>query len=365
MAWDMQQIDTPALLIDLDVVEANLGRIATQAYAAGFGLWPHTKTHKSTWLAERQLAHGAEGLTVAKLGEAEVMRAAGLTNLLIAYPLVGPIKEHRLAELLRRGTRVRIALDSPEAADAASRAARAANAEVGILLEIDSGFKRVGIPPGQPAVPLAQHIMRLPGLRFLGISSFAGHISNVTEEAERQRILAVESQTLGATREALAQSHIPVEVISIGGTHHEARLDHIHGVTQVRPGTYIYNDRNTLLAGSCAAADCAASLLLTVVSAHPGRAVVDGGSKAFSSDGNPFGGYGQVKGHPNLTFERMSEEHGVLTWEGNSHQLAVGDRIEIIPNHICPVVNLHEMGYGIRAGQVERLIHAQGRGKMQ
>lgn len=364
MAWSMEQIDTPALLIDLDVVEANLRQASERAQAAGFALWPHTKTHKSTWLAHQQEAHGAQGLTVAKLGEAEVMRAAGLTNLLIAYPIVGPLKERRLADLLRRGTTVRLALDSLEAADAASRAALAANVEVGVLVEVDTGFQRVGVQAGQAAVPLALHVTKSPGLRLLGISSFAGHISNATDEATRRHVLAEERLALSATQEAFTRAHLSVDEISIGGTHHGARLEHISGVTQVRPGTYIYNDRNTLLAGSCALEECAASLLVTVVSAHPGRAVVDGGSKAFSSDGNVFGGYGLVKGHPDLRFDRMSEEHGVIVWEGSSQELRVGERIEIIPNHICPVVNLHEVGYGTRLGQVERLIVAEGRGKI-
>jgi D-serine deaminase-like pyridoxal phosphate-dependent protein len=363
MSWTLDQIDTPALLIDLDVVDANLRHIQDQAQGRGFHLWPHTKTHKSTWLAQQQVACGAQGITVAKLGEAEVMRAAGLTQMLIAYPLVGRLKARRLAELLGRGTTVRVALDSPEAADTASCAARDAGAEVGILLEVDTGFHRVGVAAGDAAVPLARYIAGLPGLRLLGLASFAGHINNATAEDNRRQILQAEAEALARTRDALAREGLTPEVISVGGTHHGARMPEIDVATEIRPGTYVYNDRNTLLAGSCTVDECAASVLVTVVSAHESRAVIDGGSKTFSSDPSPFGGYGLVKGHPDLVFERMSEEHGVLVWPPGTLPLRVGERLEVIPNHICPVVNLHDAAYGLRGGQVERVIVTDGRGR--
>lgn len=189
MGWPLEQIDTPALIIDLDVAEANLRRMRAAAQARGLCLWPHTKTHKSTWLAHQQVAHGADGLTVAKLGEAEVLRAAGLRHILIAYPLVGRMKAQRLARLLAQGTTIRVAIDSAEAADTVSWAANEAQRDVGILLEIDTGFHRVGVPPGDAAIPLAQYISTQPGLRLLGLACFSGHIGNATEEDSRQRIL--------------------------------------------------------------------------------------------------------------------------------------------------------------------------------
>lgn len=167
--WELEGVDTPALIVDLAVVEANLKREQERADERGVQLWPHTKTHKSAWLAQRQMTLGAAGLTVAKLGEAEVMRAAGLTTLLIAYPLVGPTKSERLAHLLEKGTDVRVAIDSKEAADTIAHAAQqAGTGAVGILIEIDTGFHRVGLPPGDAAIPLAQYVVASPACAFSG-----------------------------------------------------------------------------------------------------------------------------------------------------------------------------------------------------
>lgn len=161
----------------------------------------------------------------------------------------------------------------------------------------------------------------------------------------------------------LVQAGLCVDVVSVGGTHHGARLTYLDAATEIRPGTYVYNDRNTLLAGSCTLEDCAASILVTVISTHATWAVIDAGSKTFSSDPSPFGGFGDVKEHPDLRFERMSEEHGILSWPVGNAPLRVGDRLEVIPNHICPVVNLHDAAYGLRAGQIERILPTDARGQ--
>jgi D-serine deaminase-like pyridoxal phosphate-dependent protein len=365
LAWDIGRLDTPVMLVDLDVVEANLARVQAQAHAHGFALWPHTKTHKSTWLATKQMELGAQGLTVAKLGEAEVMRAAGLRALLIAYPLLGPAKQERLTHLLEQGTMVRVALDSRQAADTVAGAARRAGTEVDVLIEIDTAFHRVGVSPGEAALPLVRYVADQPGLHYLGLLSFAGQISGNLDEEGRQGVLEQEAQLMIETRDALVHAGLAPRVISLGGTHHSVRMARIGPATEIRPGIYIYNDRNTLLAGSCVEADCAASILVTVVSAHDTWAVIDGGSKTFSSDLSHRGGFGLVRGHPEIVFERMTEEHGILTWPGHTPLLRVGERLQIIPNHICPAINLHDASYGIRQGQVERVIRTDARGKVQ
>jgi D-serine deaminase-like pyridoxal phosphate-dependent protein len=363
--WDIERIDTPAVLVDLDVVEANLIRVQARAQARGLALWPHTKTHKSTWLAAKQLDLGAQGLTVAKLGEAEVMRAAGLHTLLIAYPLIGPIKLERMTHLLEHGATVRVALDSREAADTVAEAARRAGTEVGVLIEIDTEYHRVGVPPGEAALPLARYVADQHGPRYQGLFSFAGHMSGNLDEEGRRRILEREATILAQTRDILVRAGLAPEAISLGGTHHSARMEQLGLGTEIRPGTYIYNDRNTVIAGSCDEADCAASVLVTVVSAHETWAVIDGGSKTFTFDQSHLGGFGIVRGWPEIVFERMSEEHGILTWSGRTPLLRVGERLQIIPNHICPVINLHDASYGVRRGQVERIIRTDGRGKVQ
>jgi D-serine deaminase-like pyridoxal phosphate-dependent protein len=365
MAWDLDAIDTPALVVDLDVVERNLTRMQAAAERLGLALWPHTKTHKSPLLAERQMALGAAGLTVAKLGEAEVLRAAGFTRLFVHYPILGDAKVRRLADLAAHGGEIRVAVDSVESIDAAAEAAQLAQTPIAVLIEVDTGMHRVGRPPGPEVVVLARHAATRPGLVFRGLTSYAGHIGSARDEAARQAVLREEGEALNRLRDALAREGLRPQAVSVGGSHHAARMDRIEGATEIRPGTYVYNDRNTLLAGSCREADLAASVLVTVVSRGAGWAVVDGGSKAFSSDPSPAGGHGLVLGRPGWQLERMSEEHGIVTWPAAAAAPAVGERLRIVPNHVCATVNLHDEAYGVRGGRVDRMIAIAGRGRMR
>lgn len=363
VAWDLERIDTPALTVDLDIMERNLERAQESATRQGLALWPHTKTHKVAEFARRQLALGAGGLTVAKLGEAEVLFAAGLSPLSIHYPLVGEPKARRLAALLERGAVVRVVLDGPEAADTVSRAAGWAGAVVDILVEIDPGMHRVGVAPGGAAVALARHVASRPGLRLRGLASYAGHISGAADEAGRLAILHREAEAIAGTRELLEREGLAPEVVSVGGSHHGARMDRLAGATEVRPGTYIYNDRNILAAGSCTEADLAAQVVVTVVSVQGDRAVIDGGSKAFSSDPSPLGGFGLFVGHPGWSLVRMNEEHGVIAWPAADRAPGVGQRLCVVPNHICATVNLYDEILGMRGGLVERVYAVAGRGR--
>jgi D-serine deaminase-like pyridoxal phosphate-dependent protein len=365
LTWDLATVDTPALVADIDVVERNLARMQAAADAAGLHMWPHTKTHKLPFLARRQMELGAEGITVSKLGEAEVMRDSGLTRILLHYPPVGEAKARRLAALVERGAEMRIALDSPEAADTVARAAALAGAEVDGLVEVDPGMHRVGRQPGAEVLELARYVAGRPGLRLLGLTSYAGHISGPRDEAGREAILKREIEVLGEERERLERAGLPPAVVSVGGTHHGARMERLRNATDVRPGTYVYNDRNILAGDSCRLDDLAAAVLVTVVSRNDGWAVVDGGSKAFSSDPSPLGGYGLVAGRPALSLDRMSEEHGVLVWPQGAEGPRVGERLAIVPNHICATVNLHDRVFFHRGGHVERVLPVAGRGRMQ
>lgn len=361
----MDEIETPALVVDLDIAENNLAAMQQRADRRNFALWPHTKTHKSSVWARRQQDLGAQGLTVAKLGEAEVLRAAGLTRLLIAYPLIGVAKARRLADLLTHGVEARVALDSPNAVDCVAQAAQAAQTNVDVLVEVDTGFHRVGRSSPRAVVGLARYVSERSNIRFAGIFSFAGHIGAALDEAGRQKILQDEAAILAESRDLLEQAGLAPAVISVGGTHHAARMEEIPLATEIRPGTYVYNDRATLLADSCTEGQCAATVLVTVVSKSEGWAVVDGGSKAFSSDAHRAGGHGLVKAHPEWSLDRLSEEHGVLTWSDDVDGPDIGERLQIIPNHICTVVNLFDRVYGVRAGNVERLLKVEGRGLSQ
>jgi D-serine deaminase-like pyridoxal phosphate-dependent protein len=361
----VSDIDTPALVVDLDILDWNLGRAADYARSHGLRLRPHTKTHKSTRIGRRQLDAGAAGLTVAKVSEAEVMLGASPSDLLIAYPIVGRAKLERLAEVARR-TRVTVALDSEAAVRDLSAAASAAKVEIGILAEVDVGLNRVGVSPGAPLLELARTILHLPGVRFEGITCYPGHVKSTS--AEGLAALARVGETLRGILDEFERAAIAVPIVSAGSTPTLFHSHEVDGVTEIRPGTYVYNDMNTVLSGACALDDCAASILATVVStARPGQMIVDGGSKTFSSD-RPLSGdvtFGRVVEAPGARFHKMNEEHGFVDISRAERTFAVGDRVHIIPNHICVAVNLHEQVYGVRGDQVEEVWKVEGRGKLQ
>jgi D-serine deaminase-like pyridoxal phosphate-dependent protein len=361
----VSEIDTPALVVDLDVMERNLARVAGYTREHGLRLRPHTKTHKSPRIGRRQLESGAAGLTVAKVSEAEVMLGAGPADLLVAFPVVGRAKLERLAGVARQ-THVTVALDSLEAAQGLSQAAAAAQVEIGVLVEVDAGLGRVGVAPGE-ALALAQSIRKLPGLEFAGITFYPGHIKLM--DAEGQAALDEVGQLLADLLAEFGRAGVPVQIVSGGST---PTLYHSHtvpGLTEIRPGTYVYNDLNTIRSGGCTLEDCAASILATVVStARPGQMIVDGGSKTFSSD-RPVNGpdvtFGRVAEAPQARFHKMNEEHGFIDISRADRSFAVGDRVHIVPNHICVAVNLHERVYGVRGDRVEEVWEVAGRGKLQ
>jgi D-serine deaminase-like pyridoxal phosphate-dependent protein len=361
----ISEIDTPAIVVDLDIMERNLTRVAAYAGENGLRLRPHTKTHKSVRLARRQLESGAAGLTVAKVSEAEVMMGAEPEDLLVAYPIIGRPKLERLMEVARR-TGVTVALDSMFAATQLSVAARAARAQIGVLAEMDVGLGRVGVSPGEPILELARGIRGLSNLSLEGIAFYPGHVKN-WDEAGRAAFADV-AQLLRETLDAFRREGIAIRIVSGGST---PTLFHSHempGLTEIRPGTYVFNDVNTVHSGGCRWEDCAATVLATVVStARPGQMIIDGGSKTFSSDrlANPQDAtFGCVTDAPLARFHKMNEEHGFIEISSVKQEFAAGDRVRIIPNHICAAVNLHDRIYGLRGEAVEETWTVDGRGKL-
>ncbi len=362
----ISEIETPALLIDLDIMERNLCRVAEYAKGHGLRLRPHTKTHKSPAVGRLQLERGAAGLTVAKVGEAEVMLDSGTPDMLVAYPVIGRSKLDRLMAIARR-TRVTVALDSAEAAQQLSEAARAAQVTVGVLAEVDVGLGRVGVSPGEPLVTLAREITRLPGLSFEGITFYPGHIKD--PEGQGRQEMADLGALITAMLEDFRRAGIPVGIVSGGSTPTLFHSHELRGLTEIRPGTYVYNDLNTVRSGTCSLDDCAASILVTVVStARPGQIIIDGGSKTFSSDrlvGASEETYGRLAEAPSARFHRMNEEHGYVDVTRAEKSFLVGERLHVVPNHVCVAVNLHERVYGIRNENVEQIWKVEGRGKLQ
>ncbi|HUP04233.1 MAG TPA: alanine racemase [Bryobacteraceae bacterium] len=360
----VSEIDTPALVVDLDIVERNLARVASYCFEHGLRLRPHTKTHKSILLAGWQL-ESAVGLTVAKVSEAEIMLDAHPGELLVAFPVIGGTKVDRLMRVARR-TGVTVALDSMVAATHLSAAARAARVRVGVLAEMDVGLNRVGVDPGEPVLELARGIRGLSNLSFEGIAFYPGHI-RTWDDAGRAAFARV-AGLLRETIDLFRREGIAVRIVSGGST---PTLFHSHempGLNEIRPGTYIFNDRNTVRSGACRPEDCAASILATVVStARPQQVVIDGGSKTFSSDrlaGADDGAFGYVAEAPHARFHKMNEEHGFLDVAGAERSFEVGDRVRIVPNHICTAVNLHDRVYGLRGDAVEQTWTVDARGKL-
>ena len=358
-------LDTPALIIDLDTMERNLQRAAAYVGEHGLRLRPHTKTHKIPALGRRQLELGAAGLSVAKTTEAEVMLESGTKDLLIAYPVVGAAKLRRLTGLAARA-QVTVALDSLAVARPISDAAHAAAVEIGVLAEVDVGLGRVGVQPGAPLLDLVRSLSALPGLAWRGVAFYPGHIKGAGEDAradlERLR------KTVAAMLQALRAEGFHPEIVSGGSTPLLWQSHTIPGLNEIRPGTYIFNDRNTILSGACTRAECAARVLATVVSVAPGRMIIDGGSKTFSSDrlsSSSEVSFGEIDEAPAARFHKMNEEHGFIDLGSTPEVFSVGDRVRVLPNHICVAVNLHEQVYGVRGDEVVEVWKVEGRGKLQ
>jgi D-serine deaminase-like pyridoxal phosphate-dependent protein len=335
--------------------------MAAYTRAHGLMLRPHVKTHKTPWIAARQLELGATGLTCATPREAEEMAAVS-GDLLVAYPPVGAARVHRLMEI-PRAVNLTVALDSAAAVQQLADASRAARRTVGVYAELDLGMRRVGVATVGEAIDLARMVEREPSLAWRGLAFYPGHIRSEVS-LQDQAITRLRAE-VAAAREAFERAGIALPVIS-GGSTPTAWRAHETGATEVRPGTYVFNDRTTALMGACDWDDCALSVLATVVStAVPEQAVIDAGSKALGreplrAEGD---GYGMLMAHPEVTVKGMSEEHGLLDLSRTDWRPAVGEVVRVIPNHVCIVVHLNDRLLGVRDDRVEREWAVAARGR--
>ena len=361
----IESLDTPAAVVDLDRLDANLRRTAAYAAAHGLALRPHVKTHKSVRVADQQLRLGARGLTCATPREAEVM-AAVADDLLLAYPPVGAGRAARIAALPAR-VKLTVALDSVRALTDVGLAARAAQRPIHAYVELDVGMHRVGLPSVDDAVRLATRIGEEEGVEFAGIAFYPGHVRQAT--GEQDGTLATMRETLGEAIDRFVRAGLAPRVVSGGSTPTLWRTHEITGVTELRPGTYVYNDRTTAAIGACALEDCAVTVAATVIStAVPGQAVIDAGTKSLGREPMPEGmgdGFGALLSHPEVVVSRMSEEHGILDLSRTTWRPMVGEVVRVIPNHVCIVVHLNDLMYGARDGVVETTwpVDARGRGE--
>jgi len=363
-------LPTPALLLDLDVLERNVAAMAAKARALGVHLRPHVKTHKCPEIGRMQLAAGARGITVATLAEAQAFAGAGFGDVTWAFPLVLARLEEVVA-LARRIT-FRVTLESAAALDALGAAARRAGLVVHAWLEVDSGHHRSGVDPLSPAgLELARRLAAEPGVAFDGLLTHAGHAYHARSRAERAAVAEHEREVMAAFAARLAGAGIPVGDVSVGSTPALSAVERLDGVTEVRPGNYAFYDFMQLASGVCAAEDCAVTVLASVVS-HQGGAghvVVDAGALALSKDPGPDDpalrrGFGPLlRGlagpglDPVLAVRGMSQEHGMVAGGGAGPadvdgRLAVGDKVRILPNHSCLTVALFDEYQVVRGEEV-------------
>jgi len=353
----LHEVNTPALLIDLDVMEANIRKLPEQLRGKRCAYRPHSKAHKSPFIAHKQIQAGANGIACQTLDEAEVMVFGGVPEILLTHMVVTPEKISRLVNLARH-SRFLVTVDCAENVKAIGSAASLQGVEIGVLVEIDVGQKRTGVPPLKPAVELAQVAQHQRGVTFRGIMGYEGHLQcSILDFNERKRKCEEALAPVIETRDKLVDAGLPVEIVSSGGTGTYNIACDIAGVTEIQPGSYVIMDGRYHLIETCGRDfGCALSVLATVVSKPTStRAIVDMGWKACSVEYQIFGwdGMPHPKNLSGVDYWVGGDEHGVLTIKDSGVQLSLGDKIEFIPSHCDTTVNLHDKFYGVRKGEVE------------
>jgi D-serine deaminase-like pyridoxal phosphate-dependent protein len=350
------ELDTPQALIDLDVVDRNVAAMRALGRDRGVNVRVHFKSLKCGGLAKYLMAAGFDTFLCAKLCEAEVLVGAGVTDVLVANQVVGPLKTRRLAGLAARAA-VSVCVDDPGNVDELASAAKEAGTTIGVLVEVDVGQRRCGVDPGEPAVALAGRVLgHAPALRFLGLQGYAGHIQMLPDVAARTDQCRDGLRLLADTRRALEAAGIPVAVVTGAGTGTAVVAAGFPGLTEIQPGSFVLMDAAYHTA--CPAFGCSLSILTSVVSRRDGRYVLDAGSKAISKDfGTPV-----IKGRPGDTVTAVNEEHTVVT-PADAETVRVGQRREVLPAHCCATMNLHRSCVAVRGEAVAAVwpIEASGR----
>ena len=351
----LNDIDTPAVLVDLDIAKANISRFQDYANAHGIKVRPHIKTHKLPLLAEMQLAAGATGITCQKISEAEAMVAgcAAIRDVLITYNIVGEQKLVRLRSLAEK-VRLSVVADSAEVIDGLSQVFASSERPLSVLVECNTGANRCGVASPRDADLLAARIAEAPGLIFGGLMTYPPAAGEAGVEA-----FMTEAKALIEAR------GIAVPVITSGGTPTMMHAADAPVATEYRPGTYVYNDRSLVARGSCGWKDCALTVVATVVSVPAkNRAIIDAGSKTLTSDLLGLTGYGHVLGRDDIVIDQLSEEHGRLVSD-RPIDLRVGERVRIVPNHACVVTNMVDSLFVISGGNVAlKRLSVSARGKV-
>jgi D-serine deaminase-like pyridoxal phosphate-dependent protein len=356
-------LDTPTLLLDRQKLLKNISDIANFANEQGVSYRPHIKTHKSVKIAQLQVEAGAVGVTTAKISEAEVMADGGIKDILIAYPISNPGKINRLIKLLQKGVRLKVSVDNPESLGYLQNALEYTPYTLEVWIKVNSGLNRCGVEPGEEAVFLAKSIMTHSKLKLGGIFTHAGHSYAANTYDEIENIGVQEGLAVVESAKECEQAGIPIPVRSVGSTPTFKIAGKVQGITEIRPGNAVFFDAIQVGLGVTNIENCAVTLLASVVGVYKDRIIFDTGSKSLCLDKGAHGnqsvsGFGVIIGHPEVIIERLSEEHGVgvITQKAN---LKLNDKVQIIPNHACPVVNqfdeyvVHDNGQVIDVWKVD------------
>jgi D-serine deaminase-like pyridoxal phosphate-dependent protein len=351
----LADVETPVAVIDLDRLDVNLRDLQSYVDSHGIELWPHTKTHKSPEIGRRQLELGAGGLTVAKTGEAQVFQEAGAPKILVHYPTYGDDKWERLADVAASGVELTVAVDSVAPAEGLTRVLERRGLRAQLLVELDVGLHRTGQTTAAGALGVAQALSKLPAVEVTGISCYPGHLR--PEDPTLPEGLKAVDELLRETRDAFSAAGLRCDRISGGSTPTRHRT-HETIVNELRSGTYALLDRN-----DGEDDQCALWVEVTVISdSVPNQVVVDAGSKTFTSDDHPDGGHGSVVGWPGADFAHINEEHGYIDVSALAERPSVGRHLQIVPNHACGCMNLHDAVLAVRDGVVDHVIRVAGRG---
>lgn len=355
-----EEVDTPALCLDLDKFEANVRRMAGICQQHGVGWRPHAKCHKSPAIAKRLIDAGAIGMTCAKLGEAEVFAAAGIRDLLIANMVVGPNKLRRLVALRRIADPI-ICVDHLDQVTALGGSMADEPQPLRVLIELDLGLQRVGVAPGKPALELARRIADTPGLQLAGVMGYEGHLLLLSDPAEKSREIGRAIQQLVESANLLRENRLPCPIVSCGGTGSYMVTLECPGITEVQAGGAIFMDQFYRHRCHVAEFDFALTVLATVVSRPtPDRAIVDAGRKTMNMELT----LPQVLGRNDITVTSLSAEHGILRLESTATQLRIGDRLEFIPGYGDLTTVLHDRFYGFRGERLAEIWPLEGRGRL-
>lgn len=354
VADSIQDLETPVPVIDIGKVERNLRRWQERCDHAGLANRPHIKTHKISGLAKYQLALGAKGITVQKLGEAEVMADAGISDMLLTFNVVGTSKVERLAKLAQR-SEISVVADNEEVVRQVASAGRSAGRDISVLVECDTGAKRNGVQSPEAALQLAQTIERTRGVAYGGLMTYARPGTRLESGA-----------FLAVARDLLAKSGLESKTVSTGGSPDMWSDEGLNIVSEYRAGTYIYFDRSLASRGTCSFEDCALSVLATVVSRPTEqRAIIDAGSKALTSDLMGLKGFGIVPELGEAMVYDVNEEHGFLDVSATERKPKVGEIVRVLPNHVCPVSNLFDKVVFVDGERVLGAVRVDARGMVQ